>query len=352
MRKNSRRAPLMRLVACAVVALGVTTPAAAQFGGLKKKLKAAAGSEAATPGQQAAGTEVAAPTIPAAEAPNGGGAAGGGSVVLTAEIVDHLVAGLKAAKATRLAAKKEDTPSSRYDQAVIAYNTAKVKCQEAQRTFPNRMAANQKLSDQYSALVDKMVNAQGKGDAKLTQVYSDSALAMQDPSCVVKQPTQPDDYYEAQRAVDTRAEQDAVKASGLSAAEYAMALERVEGILSGAPPTDVSASETSAVNARAADLKPLLGMQDAPTGRAKKSAPAATPTPTPPSPAVTPPPTASTGNNAMGTCMSQNAQKHQKEIEALGQRAQAAQQTGNTAAMMAIADTLQQIQMAGCTGAK
>ena len=50
--------------------------------------------------------------------------------------------------------------------------------------------------------------------------------------------------------------------------------------------------------------------------------------------------------------MSQNAQKHQKEIEALGQRAQAAQQTGSTAAMMAIADTLQQIQMAGCTGAK
>ena len=41
--------------------------------------------------------------------------------------------------------------------------------------------------------------------------------------------------------------------------------------------------------------------------------------------------------------------KHQKEIEALGERAQAAQKKGDTATMMAIADTLQQLQMAGCT---
>jgi hypothetical protein len=345
--RTSRLALFTRLAACAVMALGVATPAAAQFGGLKKKLKAAAGSKSTSQGEKAAGSG-ATPATPAAQAPSGG--AGGGSVVLTAEVVDHLVAGLKAAKATRLAAQKEDTPYGRFQQAVTAYDTAKVKCQEAQRAFPNRMAANQKLSDRYSALVDKMVNAQGKGDAKLTQVYSDSAMAMQDPSCVVKQPTQPNDYYDAQRAIDSRAEQDAVSASGLSAAEYSMALERAEGILRGGPPADVSASETSAVNARGADLKPLLGIQNAPATRARKSEPAATPDPAPG--AATPAPPGSAGNDAMGTCMSQNAQKHQKEIEALGQRAQAAQQAGNTAAMMAIADTLQQIQMAGCMGAK
>jgi hypothetical protein len=39
---------------------------------------------------------------------------------------------------------------------------------------------------------------------------------------------------------------------------------------------------------------------------------------------------------------------HQAEIEALGNRAQAAEKSGDQAKMMAIADTLQQIQMAGC----
>jgi hypothetical protein len=344
MRKTSGLATLMRLAACAVVGLGLATPAVAQFGGLKKKLRAAAGSEAAAEGQKAAGGPDASAT-PAAPATDVGGGRDGGSVVLTADVVDHLVAGLKAGKAARLAARKEDSPYGRYLQASAAYDTAKATCQEAQRTFPNRMVANQKLSDMYSALVDKMVAAQTKGDAKMVQVYSDSAMAMQDPSCVVKQPTQPDDYYEAERAADTRAEQEAVKASGLSAAEYAMALERAEGILRGGPPADVSASETSAVSARASELKPLLGIYDAPPARAMKPAPAA-----PPAPAAAP--TVPAGASAMSACMAQNIQNHQKEIEALGQRAQAAQQAGNTAAMMAIADTLQQLQMAGCTGAR
>jgi hypothetical protein len=50
--------------------------------------------------------------------------------------------------------------------------------------------------------------------------------------------------------------------------------------------------------------------------------------------------------------MAGNTQKHEKELRALGERAQAAHKAGNTEAMMAIADTLQQIQMAGCTGAR
>jgi hypothetical protein len=47
--------------------------------------------------------------------------------------------------------------------------------------------------------------------------------------------------------------------------------------------------------------------------------------------------------------MMKNIQKHQGELEALGERAEAAQKAGNQAKMMAIADTLQRIQMAGCT---
>jgi hypothetical protein len=50
--------------------------------------------------------------------------------------------------------------------------------------------------------------------------------------------------------------------------------------------------------------------------------------------------------------MAQNSQKHEKELRALGERAQAAHEAGNMELMMAIADTLQQIQMAGCNGAR
>lgn len=48
--------------------------------------------------------------------------------------------------------------------------------------------------------------------------------------------------------------------------------------------------------------------------------------------------------------MVKNAQSHQAQLEALGKRAQAAQQAGDQAKMMALADTIQQIQLAGCMG--
>jgi hypothetical protein len=170
---------------------------------------------------------------------------------------------------------------------------------------------------------------------------------MQDPGCIVKEPSQPSDYYEAQRDLDARAEKTAVKESGLSWSEFAMARERAEGILRGGPPADVSASETSAVSSRAAELKPLLGIREPKIARVTKAAPAAAPAPTPAAaPAMSP------GSSAMSQCMAQNTQKHQREIEGLGQRAQAAQKANDMAAMMAIADTLQQIQLAGCGGAR
>jgi hypothetical protein len=50
----------------------------------------------------------------------------------------------------------------------------------------------------------------------------------------------------------------------------------------------------------------------------------------------------------MSDCMMKNVQGHQAEIEALGKRGEAAQAAGQTDKLMAIADTLQRIQMAGC----
>jgi hypothetical protein len=334
MRNSYRRvAAIARAASVVAVALGIATPAAAQFGGLKKKLKAATAPEAAK--------------VDAPAAPAGGD---GGMVVLTADVVDQLLAGLKAGEADRQAASKEDTPYGRYMRARAEYATAKPKCEQAQQTFPNRMAADQKLMDKYQRLVDKMVDAQGKGDQRTAAIYTDSAMAMQDPSCVVAQPRQPDDYYEAQRTIDSRAERTAVKASGFSPSEFAQVRERAEAILrGGTPPGDASASEKSAIAARAGELKPLLGIHVAPAARATNAAPAAAPAPAPAQPAAASMPP---GASATSACMAQNSQKREKELRALGERAQAAHTAGNMELMMAIADTLQQIQMAGCSGGR
>jgi hypothetical protein len=311
---------IVRAAVIAVVALASTTPASAQFGGLKKKLKGTAAQEGAT---KAAG--------------------GGGTIVLTEDVVSRLLAGLKAGQVERAAAAKADSPYGRYKKAEAAYADAQPKCQAGQQTFPQRMSGNEKAMDKYSALVDKMVAAQGKGDQKLMAIYQDSAMAMQDPSCVVKQPTQPDDYYEAQRKVDSQAEQQEIKASGFSQSELSMVKERAEAILRGAtPPGDASAGEKSAVGARAADLKPLLGIQDQTAARATKPAPAPVAPAAPPAPAMSP------AASSMNACMMKNLQDHQAELEALGHRAEAARDANDTAKMMAIVDTLQQIQMAGC----
>src|ERR687890_93242 len=79
----------------------------------------------------------------------------GGSVVLTADVVSKLITGLQAGQAEREAA--------------------------------------------------------AKGDTKLMQIYQDSVSLLQGgPSCLVKDPSQPDGYYELERAVDVRGERAAV----------------------------------------------------------------------------------------------------------------------------------------------
>jgi len=325
-------AAIARLAVATLVALAIATPASAQFGGLKKKIKAKAQQEAVS---KAAG----AVAEPLAE----GAAPGdrGGMIVLTADVVNQLLAGLKAGQAEREAAAKADTPFGRYQKAKAAYAVAKPKCEAGQQAFYQRAAASQKLIDKYDALNKKMLAAQEKGDMKRMAVYQDSALAMQDPSCVVKDPEEPKDYYEAQRDLDSRAEKQEIKASGLSAGDLAMVKERATAILQGAtPPGGASPMEKSAVSAKSAELKPLLGFPEQPVGRATKP----TPAPAPAAAAPEMPP----GASAMSDCMSKNLQTHQAEIEALGKRAQAAQAAGDTQKLMAIADTLQRIQMAGC----
>jgi hypothetical protein len=167
---------------------------------------------------------------------------------------------------------------------------------------------------------------------------------------VVKEPKQPDGYYEAQRAIDARAENQELKISGMSRSELAMAKERTTAILQSAtPPGDASAAEKSAVDAKASELKPLLGLAEAPAARAMKTATAPAPVPAT-APAPAPEPQVSASAQSMSDCMTKNMMNHQKEMEALGKQAQAAQATGDNAKMMAIADSMQRIQMAGCQG--
>jgi len=337
-----RMGALVRAGACVLVMLGVASPAAAQFGGLKKKLKSAAGQDAAAEGAKKAGVDA-----PAANAAAGN--AGGGTVVLTPAVVDQLLTGLNAIKAFRDSARMGDNSFGRYNRAVAAYDSAKARCDAGHQAFVNRLASDEKLANQYSELLNKAGEAAGKGDRDAATRYQMQALAMQDKSCTVQQPTRPDDYNDTESDIDAQAEKQGAKKSGLSDAEFSMARERGEGILYDAARPDVSESEKNAVKAKSKELKKALGIDQPAPERAKKPAPA-------PEQAPPPPPTPQTGmtqaQTDMSNCMAANAQKHEKQIEALGERAKAAQEAGDMAATMAIADSINQLQMAGCNKGK
>ena len=319
---------IARLAIFAIAAITLASPASAQLGGLKKKLKKATEGETQAP---------AADPTPAA----------GGSVVLTPDVVNKLITGLKAGDAEReKAVQSDDNAYGRYQKAQRDYTDAQAKCETNRQAWA--MKGNAKEADKANELIERSLKAQEKQDYKTAQMLQDSVSLLQGgPSCLVKQPERPTDYYEAEREIDVRAQKAAVTGSGLGAGEYAMAQERTIAILRSGAPSDVSESEKAAVAAKKSQLEPLLFPQEKP--RAAKPAAQAAP---PPQPAAAPQvdPQASAAASSMSSCMMKNMESHQAQIEALGKRAEAAQKAGNQAAMMAIADTVQRIQMAGCTG--
>ncbi|MDQ3223188.1 MAG: hypothetical protein M3Q75_06925, partial [Gemmatimonadota bacterium] len=319
MRRSRRLAAISRLALATLATIAIATPASAQFGGLKKKIKPAAA-------QPANNTEGAAPEDQ------------GGMIVLTKDVVNQLITGLKAGKVERQAASEADTPYGLHNRAETAYAEAKVKCEAAQQGFYHRMGGNKKIADKYDGLIEKMVAAQNALDAELTAVYQDSAAAMQDPSCIVKEPKQAGgDYHQAQREVDARAEKLEAEASGFSRSELAIVKERADAILRNvAPPGGASPAEKSAVAARSAELKPLLGIRDQPVATAAKPKPAPAP-----ASAAAGHPQMSAAASSMGDCVGKNAMKHEARLEALGERAEAAEAAGDMPKLMAIADTLQ-----------
>ena len=324
----------LRLFLTVLLAVGLSTPAAAQFKKLRDAVKKsdpkAATSAPKTPSEAGA--------VPAPS--------DGGTVVLTPEVVDQLLAGGKAAKAERDKAMLEDTPYGRYTRAKAAYEAAKPKCGEAQMTWGQRAAADEKLAARYSALMDKAMAAQARGDMVAYENGMYETMGLIDPSCAVREPRQPDDFHDAQRAVEERAAQANVRTTGLTDREHGMASDRVIALLTGTEvPGGASESEKSAVSAKNPELKSMYGLRDAQAERVANQAPA----PAPATVADTAPPVPPTPGVAVNECLVRNVKAHEREIEALGQRGSAAQQAGNTALMMAIADTIQRIQMAGCS---
>jgi hypothetical protein len=325
---QGRLAAMGRAAALIAVTLTLATPAWAQFGGLKKKLKAATATETAT--------------TDAAGAPAPGPAATVGTVVLPDAVVAQLIEGMNAASAEREAAKNADTPYGRYNKASAAYKAAQQKCSAAQGSFGSRMAADEKASAKYSDLVEKMTAAQTKGDTTRVRIYSDSAMTLIDPACAVKEPKQPDSYYEDQRKADSQAEEAGIKRSKLSRSDYAQGMERVNMALRDVP-GDLSKSEKDAVAKRSDELKKLLGYE-VPAAPTEKAAPAPAPVPAPAAPAMT------KEQSDMSACMAENSKKNEKQIIALGERMKAAQEAGDMTAVMAMADTLARLQSGNCRG--
>ena len=320
-----------RLLVAVLVTLGVSTPAGAQF----KKLR-----DAVKNSDPKTATE--APKAPGqAAAVSGSAPADNGIVVVTPEVLDRLLAARKAGEAEREKAAKEDTPYGRFIRAKAAYTDAKAKCSKAQMKFGQR-PGDDKLVDRYSALVDKALAAQQKGNMVEYENKMYEALGLIDPSCAVRDPQQPENFYDMQRAVDERANKARKEATGLTDRELGMTDDRVISVLNNTePPGGASASERSAIKAKESELKSMYGFRDPEVERAAKPAPA-------PEPAATtvnaqPSPAAS-----VNECLMKNIQAHEDEIRALGDRGAAAQQAGNNALMMAIADTIMRIQSAGC----
>jgi hypothetical protein len=344
-----------RIVALMLLALAIATPASAQFGALKKKLKGEAATKAVENAAPSGPTETGASAATAGPT--------GGTLVMTPEVVDRLIAGLKAGKAEREKAKTEDTPYGRYNKAlaayekgVAAYEAAQAKCGAAQANFTMKMAGDEKLMKRYQYYGEKSMDAMGRRDLATQQVYADSALAVIDPSCTVKRPEQPQrpsDYYDAERAVNERAEQATLEATDFSSRqELGYASDKTIAILEGQA-SDASASEKSAVQAKDPELKSLLGLRSAQEERVSKQGTGAVRDTTPPTPAPAPAaPAVPSGAVSVNECMMKNVEAHQAEIEALGNRGDAARKAGNNALMKAIADSIQRIQFAGCNGAR
>jgi hypothetical protein len=314
---------LARILALILLACALAAPASAQVN-LRKKIRAATGAD--KPAAAAAGAETA------------------GTLVLDDQVVAQMIKGLRAAKAHREGATKGDTPYGRHLKAKAVYAEAQSKCEAGKQTLVARMTADPKIGDRNSRYLELMIKASEKGDTGAQRAWGDSMSALIDPACTVKDPPQPNDWYDQQRAVEEGAQQAELEASGFDPRESGQAKDRAIAIIQDAPPPDVSPSEQQAVEKQEKELRDLMGLNPPPEVRAPKPAPAAAAAP-PPAPA----PGATPDQQAAADCMVKNSKKNEKELQRLAAKVQAASQANDMATVMALADSVNRLQTAGCT---
>jgi hypothetical protein len=242
-------------------------------------------------------------------------------------------------------AAKASTPYGRHMQAKAAYAEAQPECEEGRATYATRLTADPKLQKKSEVYMERFLAAQEKQDTAATRIWGDSIAVLQGgPACAVKDPVQPNDFYDQQQAVETGAAAAELEASDFDGRESGQAKDRAIAIIQDAPPPDVSPSEQQAVDKREKELKDLMGLNPPPQARTPKPAPAAAAAPPPPAPT----PTVDPAQQAAAECMSKNAKKNEKEIERLGEAAAAAANAGDVAKAMVYADSINRIQNAGC----
>ena len=314
---------LVRTLAMALLALAAATPAAAQIN-VKKKLPKVPGAEKGKPAAATAAT------------------GGGGMLALDDEVIERIIKGMRAAKKYREDAGKANTPYGRHVQAKAAYTEAHSQCEAARSTYVTRVTADPKLQKKSEVYMERFLAAQEKQDTAALRIWSDSVAILQGgPACVVKDPPQPNDFYDQQQAVEQGAQKAELDASELDGRENGQAKDRAIAIIQDAPPPDVSPSEQQAVDKREKELKDLMGLNPPPEARTPKPAPAPAP---PPAPAATVDPR----QQAAAECTANNAKQNEKEIERLGNLAAAAADAGDVAKAMVYADSINRIQSAGC----
>ena len=289
-----RRACLLLIPLC----LLSTASLSAQFGGLKKKAAQVAGVETA-------------PAKPAAAAP---------APEVTPTIVDHYLAGLKARAEERERIAHGNTPAGKYYAAVAAKKSQDTKCRESM----------QYRSDTYLRL--------------LNQQKYDSATAwseVPDTICVKVLPEPPEPDFEELSKAKGSEDSAAAVAAGLQVTQWAQLEEWIPPMVTQMvqnPDQNTQTlasnyvrkvSEAEAIKARKDDLAKALGIAP----RAKKPAPDSVAAPSGAAP---------TG----GACLQTELAKQRPAMDRLSALAETADKKGDNHAMMAIADSINQINMA------
>ena len=236
-----------------VVALAAPATLNAQFGGLKKKMK-----DKITGDTQPASTSTtttAASGDPQAKARQD---AWQHPAPITSAAIDGFVKAIKAENAERAKFMASAAPTSAIGKW-NAYQQTKDKC-----------ARDRVLDDSTQARLQRKMMAEATaGKAENIQAYTDSmtklgqaAQARNERCNALVRPQYSDDDWKQMRAEEDKEEAAAAAVGGFDPLVYSRLKERVIAYTlmpSGWTPSGYSAAETAAIDARKAEIKPLLG---------------------------------------------------------------------------------------------